>query len=165
MCSYWFVSLLPCHFLLKMKHAVIINGKLIMVNMLQCYFFPNAIPFTFGRKFLPQLDHMVLKIHSIFTAVSVFPQSIHYIYIYIYMHQSQEDNLFILKQCMWILKREQNRFWILYMKLTALYISLHKTQRATTSVVCQHHWLNESRPNSCQTLCYTAQNQALSLLK
>lgn len=27
---------------------------------------------------------------------------------------------------------------------------------AITSVVCQHHWLNESRPNSCQTLCYTS---------
>lgn len=34
-------------------------------------FFPNVIPFTFGRKILPQLDHMVPKIHSTFTT-SVF---------------------------------------------------------------------------------------------
>lgn len=98
-------------------------------------FFPNVIPFTFGRKFLPQRDHMVLKIHSIFTAVSVFPQSIHHIYT----HQSQEKILFALKQPMWILKREQTRFCILNTKLIALYMSLHKTQMATTSVVCQHH--------------------------
>lgn len=44
------------------------------------FFFPNVIPFTFGRKFLPQLGHMMFKIHSVFTAVSAFPHSAYYVY-------------------------------------------------------------------------------------
>lgn len=115
-------------------------------------FLPNEIPFAFGTKFLPQLDHTVHKIHYVFTAVTVFPQSIHYIYLC----HSQEEILFSPEQPMWILKSEQRRVLVLYTKLTTLYISLHKTQMATTSVVCQHHWLSKSRPSSCQTLCYTS---------